>query len=97
MLERIINPKTKEPLFQIIVLDSRDLKPFTKICSKAEAEEMYARHTMEKDDDSWYVKKGREQICRDGDYKCTSLIVNHKGWGSDYMKMVIMEEAYINV
>lgn len=97
MLERITNPKTKEPLFQIIVVDSRDLKPFTKICSKAEAEEMYARHTMEKDDDSWYVKKGREQVCRDGNYKSASLIVNHRGWGSDYMKMVIMEEAYISL
>lgn len=97
MLERIINPKTKEPLFQIIVLDSRELKPFTKICSREEAERIYAQHTTEKDDDSWYVKKGREQVYRDGDCKSTSLIVNHKGWGSDYMKMVIMEEAYINL
>lgn len=97
MFERIINPKTKEPLFQIIVVDSRDLKPFTKICSKAEAEKLYAEHTTEKNDDSWYIKKGRECVYRDGNYKSASLIVNHKGWGSDYMKMVIMEEAYISL
>jgi len=96
MFENIKHPKTGEQLYQIIKVESNELKPYINIATMEECQKLYQQFTEEKDDNSWYVKKGHERIHSDGTCDC-SLIVNHKGWGFDYMRMVIIDRVYMDI
>lgn len=87
-----VKDKNGKDLYIISTWESNDSHPWNMIASLDECQKRYNSLTQEKDDESWFVKKVKEDA---SSYrKMCSLVVNRKGWGFDYMRVVTLEPAH---
>lgn len=85
----------KEKLYKFIIVDSNDFtSPVVSIKTWEEAIQQLRDMTVEKDNDEFLVQVVHKEVKEDYDLAKAILRINHKGWGGDYFRSIIVEPAF---
>jgi len=85
----------KENLYKFIFVDSNDFtSPSVTLKTWKEAIQQLQEMTVEKDNDEFLVQVVHKEVKEDYGRAKAILRINHKGWGGDYFRSIIVEPAY---
>ena len=94
MIQKIIN-KNNEKLFLCVATSSNDpFYPSINFMTWDKAIELLEDQTRECNDESWMKKRITFSIDEKHQRARAQMLMNHKGWGSDFFMTYTIEEAY---
>lgn len=88
MFDHIKNKKG-EPLFLLVITESRVQQPFIRVCTWEKAQDIFINTTTEVDNENWIIRQLKME--RKDNWLKATLLCNHKCWGRDYFKFVCVE------
>jgi hypothetical protein len=84
-----------EDLYILTITKSNDFSsPYISIDTWEKVTKSFDDLIQEVDDANWLVKQVK--VSKSDEYHCweATLLCNHKGWGSDFFKVVKIDTAY---